>query len=146
MPSEPGIIDANVLVYAMDAEAVQHSAARALVEAARDGSAVLYVTSQIFCEFYSVVTNARRVAKPRSSAEALNAIAGFTAFLHVLPTPARAVVILIDLLRRKPVLGGDVFDLQLVATMQANNIHRIYTFNTEDFTAFSELSVIAPAV
>jgi predicted nucleic acid-binding protein len=29
MPVEPGIVDANVLVYALDADAPQHSAARA---------------------------------------------------------------------------------------------------------------------
>jgi len=46
------------------------------------------VTSQILCEFYSIVTNARRVPKPRSPADALQAIVGLLAFLHVLPTPA----------------------------------------------------------
>jgi hypothetical protein len=44
------------------------------------------------------------------------------AFLHVLPIPARAVEGWLDLLRRFPVIGGDIFDLQIVATMQANGI------------------------
>jgi predicted nucleic acid-binding protein len=48
------------------------------------------------------------------------------------------------LLQRHPVTGGDVFDLQLVATMQANDVQRIYTFNTGDFEVFPELAVIAP--
>ena len=38
-----------------------------------------------------------------------------------------------ELLQRHPVSGGDVFDLQIVATMQANGIERIYTFNRGDF-------------
>jgi predicted nucleic acid-binding protein len=67
MSVERGIVDANVLVYAMDADAPQHAASRALLEAARDPSTTLYVTSQVLCEFYSVVTNARRVPKPRSN-------------------------------------------------------------------------------
>jgi hypothetical protein len=41
-----------------------------------------------------------------------------------------------------PVTGGDLFDLQIVATMQANGIQRIYTFNTGDFEPFSELAVV----
>ena len=49
-----------------------------------------------------------------------------------------------SLLRRRPVTGGDVFDLQIVATMQANDIQGIYTFNTGDFDAFTELSVLTP--
>ena len=36
MSVEPGIVDTNVLVYALDADAPQHAAARALLEAARD--------------------------------------------------------------------------------------------------------------
>jgi predicted nucleic acid-binding protein len=60
MSVEPGIIDTNVLVYALDADAPQHLAARTLLETARHGSSTLYVTLQILCEFYSIVTNARR--------------------------------------------------------------------------------------
>jgi predicted nucleic acid-binding protein len=145
MPVEPGIVDTNVLVYALDADAPQHTAARALLEAARDeASATLFVTSQILCEFYSIVTNARRVPKPRSAAEATTAISGLLAFLHVPPVPTHAVDGLLDLLRRHPVTGGDVFDLHIVATMQAYDVHRIYTFNTADFAVFPELSIVTP--
>lgn len=144
MSFEPGIVDANVLVYAMDADALQHMPSRNLLEAARVSSTTLYVTSQILCEFYSIVTNGRRVRKPRTAEEALNAIAGLLAFLHVLPIPARAVEGWLDLLRRHPVTGGEVFDLQIIAAMQANGIHRIYTFNSDDFKVFPELAVLTP--
>ncbi len=144
MSIEPGIIDTNVLVYALDADAPQHAAARALLETAREAGATLFVTSQIICEFYSIVTNPRRVSKPRSAADAVTAISGLLAFLHVLPIPAPTVGGLLDLLRRHPVTGGDVFDLQIVATMQANGVQRIYTFNTADFEVFPELSIVTP--
>ena len=91
MPVEPGLADTNVLIYALDADAPHHMAARALLEAARDGEAALYVTPQILGEFYAVVTNARRVAKPRSPAEALDAISDLLSFLYVLPVPAHVV-------------------------------------------------------
>jgi len=71
MSVEPGIVDANVLVYAMDADSPQHVASRTLLDAARASSTSMYVTSQILCEFYSIVTNARRVPKPRSPEDAL---------------------------------------------------------------------------
>jgi len=64
--------------------------------------------------------------------------------LHVLPTPVRAVAGWMQLLERHPVTGGSVFDLQIVATMQANGIDRIYTFNGGDFTVFPELVVLTP--
>lgn len=117
---DPGFVDTNVLVYALDADSPNHAPARALLEAARDGSLTLYVTSQILCKFYSIVTNARRVAKPRSAAEALSALADLLAFLHVLPVPAHAVNKWMGLLHRHPITGGDVFDVQIIASMESN--------------------------
>ena len=134
-PAEPGVVDTNVLIFALDADSPHHKAARNLVEAARDGAITLYVTSQILCEF---------VAKPRGSAEALDVIAGLLSFLHVLPVLAHAVTGWMSLLRRCPVTGGDVFDLQIVATMLASDVSRIYTFNNAEFEMFSELAVISP--
>jgi toxin-antitoxin system PIN domain toxin len=144
MPFKPGLIDANVLVYALDADAPQHAASRALLESARAASTTAYLTLQTHCEFYSIVTNARRVSKPRSPADALSAISGLLSFVHVLPIPAATGDGLLDLLRRRPMTGGDIFDLHLVATMRANSIMTIYTFNRDDFEVFSELEVLTP--
>lgn len=144
MPLEPGIVDANVLVYAFDADALHHVASRNLLAEARGGNTTLYVTSQILCEFYSIVTNPRRVSRPRSAADAVAAIAGLLSFVHVLPTPARAVEGWLALLRRHPVTGADIFDLQIVATMLANGVQRLYTFNTTDFEPFTELKISTP--
>jgi predicted nucleic acid-binding protein len=118
-----------------------------LLDAARDSSVTLYVTSKILCEFYSVITNPRGVAAPCSSAEALRIISALLALpgIRVLPSPARAVTALIELLRRHPVIGGEVFDLHIAATMQANNVQRIYTFNAGDLQAFPGLIVVVPS-
>jgi predicted nucleic acid-binding protein len=143
MSVEPGIVDANVLVYAFDTSAPEHFASRAL-DAARTGATTLYVTSQVLCEFYSIVTNPRRVLKPRTVADAIAALTDLLSFLHVLPIPARTVEGWIELLRRHPVKGGAVFDLQLAAAMLANGIHRIYTYNTSDFQDVTDLTVSRP--
>jgi uncharacterized protein len=145
MPVEPGVVDANVLVYAFDTKAHQHVASRTLLDAGRTGATTLYVTLQVLCEFYSIVTNARRVLKPRSSTDALAAISDILGFLRVLPVPVTAIDGVMALLRRRPVTGGEIFDLQIVATMKLNGISRIYTFNTDDFEVFPELTVVNPA-
>lgn len=87
MSVEPGILDANVLAYAINADAPQHEASRALLEAARDPSIALYVTSQILCEFYSLITNPRRVTVASSPTEALRIMSALLALpgLRVLP-------------------------------------------------------------
>ncbi len=81
-----------------------------------------------------------------SSAEAVQIISDLLASpgMKVLPTPAQAVTGLMDLLKRSAVTGSDVFDLQIIATMQANKIHRIYTFNNGDFETFPEITVVTP--
>jgi len=146
MSPEPGVLDANVLAYAIDVNAPQRAASRALLEAAGDPSVTFYVKSQILCELYSVITNPRRVAVVSSPTEAVGIISAMLALpgLQVLPTPARAVAGWMRLLQRHPVTGANVFDLQIVATMQANGINRIYTFNADDFEVFPELVVLTP--
>jgi predicted nucleic acid-binding protein len=146
MSVEPGVLDTNIRAYAVNADAPQHPVSRALLDAAGDPSVTLYVTSQILCELYSLITDARRVAVVSSSVEALAIMSAMLALpgLYVLPTPARAVTAWMQLLKRHPVTGGDVFDLQIVATMQANGIQRIYTFNAADFKVFPELTVLTP--
>lgn len=144
MPVEAGVVDTNVLVYALDADAPHHASSRASLEAGRDGATALYVTSQILCEFYSVVTNARRVQRPRSPADALAAISSLFGFLVVLPVPTHAIEELLRLLRRRPAIGADVFDLQILTTMKVNGIARTYTFNGGDFTGFPEVDVLTP--
>ena len=144
MPVEPGVVDTNVLVYALDADAPKHAPSRALLEAGHDASTALYVTSQILCEFYSIVTNARRVQRPCSPADALAAISSLLGFLRVLPVPMHAIEELLRLLGRRPVIGADIFDLQILATMKVNGILRIYTFNGGDFTGFPEVDALTP--
>jgi uncharacterized protein len=146
MSVEPGFLDTNVLVYAVNTDAVQHPASRALLEAARDPATCLYVTSQILCEYFAVVTNPRRVSAPVSASDAIASIATMLRLpgLRVLPIPPDAVAGWMTLALSHSISGGDIFDLQIAATMQANGIQRIYTFNVGDFKKFSGVVVETP--
>ena len=141
-----GVVDANILVYAVNSDAPQHVASRQLLEGALDPTVKLYVTSQILCEFYSVITNPKRIAVASTSAEAVQMISDLLDLpgLQVLATPTQAVGELMKLPKRRPVTAGGVFDLQIIATIHDNNIRRIYTFNVDDFEAFPELLVVSP--
>lgn len=57
MKIEPGALDANILVYAVEASAPQHAVSRALIEAACNPTTAPYLTSQVLCEFYSTAAN-----------------------------------------------------------------------------------------
>ncbi len=142
------LVDTNVLVHSLSKESPNYRAARDLREQAQNATANLCVAPQIIAEFYAVVTNPRRVRAPFTSAEALEEIDKLLALpgLTLLSVPSDVVERFMQLLRRRPVLGRKVFDLQLVATMLGNGVRHIYTFNVKDFEPFQELEVLVPTV
>jgi len=143
---ELSVVDTNVLVYAIDAESEHHQDARAVLIRAADENAGLCVTPQILAELFAVVTSARRVRAPKAPADAVSVIEHILMLpgISLLPIPADVVPRWIDLVRRYPVTGQKVFDLQLVATLLGNGVKRIYTFNRSDFEPFSDLQILVP--
>jgi len=146
MPAELSLLDTNVLVYSVFGDSEKHIPARRLLEQAGDAAGGLCVCSQVLAEFFAVVTDPRRVSAPRQPEEALAVIEAILSLpgITLLPTPAETVHGWVALVRRQPVTGGRVFDAQLAATMLANGVIRIHTFNRADFARFSELEVITP--
>src|SRR5438067_1532221 len=102
MPSDPALVDTNVLVYAVFPATLNHSASRALVDAAKSAGANLFVAPQNLIEFFAVVTDPRRVTKPKTPDEALQAIDDILALpgLIVLPVLIDLVVRWMQLLRQ----------------------------------------------
>ena len=146
MPDDLALVDTNVLVYAHLPESEQHQASRSLLDRAQAGQVPLCVVSQVLAEFYSIVTNARRVEQPRQPAETLDAIDRLLRMpgMTVLPTPADLLTRLLSLLQQFPAVGAEVFDYQLAAAMLGHGVTRIYTFNTAHFERFPDLEVLEP--
>ncbi|MBI3797218.1 MAG: PIN domain-containing protein [Deltaproteobacteria bacterium] len=146
MTSERTFLDANLLVYALYRDMPQYPAARLVLERTQEENAALCVNSQVLAEFYAIITNPRRVTAPFSSGEALREVEKICSApgTIVLPQPVDAITRWIALLRRHPVTRKRIFDVQLVATMLANGITRIYTFNVRDFRPFPEITAIEP--
>jgi len=132
MSDEPALLDTNVLVYALFIESPHHATSRALITRAGKGDANLAIAAQALAEFYSIVTNSKRVTAPRKSEEAILAIEAYLALpgLRLLPQPSDLVTRWCELVRQHPVTGADVFDVPLIATMLGSGIRRICTFNS----------------
>ena len=143
---DPGLLDTNVLVYAVFPAAPQHAASRALVDTAKSPGANLCVAPQNLIEFYAVVTDPRRVTHPKTSDEALQAIDDILALpgLTLLPVPADLIARWEQLLRQNPAPRKRAFDSQLVATMLGSGVTKLHTFNTADFLAFGAIQVLMP--
>jgi hypothetical protein len=144
--AELALVDTNVLIYSLLQADPHHEASRALIERAQDGAVDLCVTPPVLSEFFSAITNPRQVTTPYSADEALTEIDAFLSIrgLALLPVPPDVVQRWTALVRRTPVIGPAVFDLQIAATMLGNGVRRIYTFNRADFARIAELEVMTP--
>ena len=146
MSDESAVLDTNILVFALFTDSAHHRAARALLESATEPTARLCVTAQVLAEFFSIVTNAKRVSLPHTPPEALEALRAITRLpgIKVLPTPPDVHTRWLALLKDHPVARARVFDLLLAATMLANDVRYIYTFNAADFEPLTDLRVHTP--
>jgi len=106
----------------------------------------LCFTSQVLAELFSIPTNPKRVSDPRTPEEAVAAIEAILAIpgVAVLAVPSDVTSRWLGLLRQRPVRGGAVFDLQLAATLVANGVRRLCTYNREEFEGLPDLKVFRP--
>ena len=143
------LLDSNILIYAEQEEAPQHEVAKSLRDRALRGDIPACVSPQVLTEFFSVVTNTRRqrVSDPLTVQEAIDQVRKYNESenLTVIYPGAGIVERVLSLLEAHPVSGRDIHDLHLIATMLSNGVTKIYTFNTKDFTPFSEIQVFAPS-
>jgi predicted nucleic acid-binding protein len=140
------LLDTNVLVYAADESSKFHDRSRNLLEQGLAGAITLCITPQNLSEFYAIVTDPKRVDNPRTQPEALAEIKKYLSsrkILKIYPGPELTGK-MIELLERYTVKRQEVFDLQLAATMLANGVSCIYTFNGKHFSKFSEIKVLEP--
>jgi len=140
------LLDTNILVYAVNSEAQHHSVSKDLLSRASAAGAALCVAPQNLTEFYAIVTDRRRVPKPVSPAEAVQAIKDLLAMpgLALLTVPVDIVNRWTELLQSRSVSSQHAFDVFLVATMLGNGVQRLYTFNVAHFQVFQEIEVHVP--
>jgi toxin-antitoxin system PIN domain toxin len=111
------LVDANLLLYAYDADSRQHEAARQWLEAALSGRDMVRFTWTTIWAFIRIATNARVFAQPLSSAEAHAAVAAWLDQPNagVLDPAERHLVILGLLLEEGQATGNLVMDAALAA-------------------------------
>lgn len=128
------LVDTNILVYVDDEESVYCSAARKFLEENLPGQK-LAISLQNITEYYSLVTNPKRVSKAITADMAKNRIKKWLeSGLYKIIVPNMATTItLLRLLENFSIIGPDIFDTSLAATMIDNQIDTIYTIDTRIF-------------
>jgi hypothetical protein len=140
------VVDTNVLVYAADESAPEHTRCRALVEGWRRRSGAWYLTWGIGYEFLRVVTHTRVLRHPWTMDEGVRFLAALqeSPGLDVLVPTDRHARVLADVVADVPGLAGNiVHDTQTAVLMREHGIRRICTRDT-DFHRFPFLEPIDP--
>jgi predicted nucleic acid-binding protein len=137
------LLDTNVLVYAVNESAPQHPACRRLVEAVKEKSVPGVLFPQILLEFYAIVTNHKRFAKPLDPATAGKQVEALRSFLPVISCGAEALEILFAKITEGET-GSGIFDAYLAAQMKASGISVVCTYNKAHFVNYRQLIVKYP--
>ena len=141
--SEPILFDSNVLVYAHNKDALFHSKAVKLITEVAKGGMFGILTSQNLLEFYSVITDKRRLSNPITPELATELVNQYLySPFEIIYPDINTNKIMIELLKKNQFKDGQIFDVYLVATMLSSNIKRIVTANVSDFKRFENISVL----
>lgn len=103
-----------------------------------------WVSRQILREYLAVTTRPHGAAAPLPIDAAVKDVRWFAQLFEVADEDAEVTGRLLDLLRTYPTGGVQVHDVNIVATMLANGVGRLATFNAADFARFAGLVAIEP--
>ena len=145
--NDRALVDTNVLVYAADTSSSFHERSRQLRDRGCRGDVPLVVTPQVLMACFAVLTSPRRVSSPRASEEARAEVEQYVRADHILKIYPESTALdrTVELLHHHPqVARQEIFDLFLVATMMANGVTRISTYNPQHFTRFAGIEVLTP--
>ncbi|MBI4652318.1 PIN domain-containing protein [Candidatus Desantisbacteria bacterium] len=143
-PEDVFFLDTNILVYAADTSSPFHSPSKKLRDRGIKGNLAICISPQVLCEFFTVVTDPKKVTNPKTSEEALKEITKYIEtdkFFKIFFTK-ESLKKTVELVEKYKIKKQEIFDIQIVATMLSNNITKIYTYNTEHFSKFKEIEVL----
>lgn len=138
------IVDANLLLYAVDSRSPFHSAAAAFLTGRLNGATRIGLPWPSLCAFLRLVTNPRVVGQPLAPATAWRVVEDWLDADPVwIPTPtARHAEVLGGLITRHHLGGGVIHDAHLAALAIEHGVP-VVSADT-DFARFPEVVWINP--
>lgn len=139
-------VDTNLLIPMHDQGAPDQERVKAAVDSLVAQGHRLVVGTQALAEFYSVVTNPRRVARPLSPDAAQQVCDGYLTSSEidvVSPTPQTCQAA-IRHAAQDGIRGPHIFDIQLAYALLAVGVQEIHTRNVKDFAGIEGLRVVDP--
>ena len=142
--AEPVFVDTNVLIYATQASSARYAVAQTLLHIPEAAGTPLWISDQILREFHAAVTRPQPAVPPMPMALAVEQVKFFSQRFWIAVDGPAVRAQLLALLDTYPTAGRQVHDANIVATMLANGIARLLTFNVADFRRFAGLITVEP--
>jgi hypothetical protein len=140
------LIDSNILVFAHNRQSPHHLKANLLLKNAvrleYDGC----ITHQNLLEFFSVITNPKRVEKQLEFTKAISLMEAYwnsSKIVKIYPTP-NTLSKALQLSKKYGLAKAEIFDCYLAATMIENGVFEIYTENISHFAKYPEIKAVNP--
>lgn len=138
-------VDTNVLVYASRPTAPMYPQAISSLYRLEGEGDELCISRQVLREYLATVTRPDASTVLLDLPDAAADTRRLTEIYTVLEDGPRATEHLLRLVCRFPTRGKRVHDTNVVATMLANGVTRLLTFNQSDFVRFGALiELVAP--
>lgn len=140
---ESVVFDSNILVYGHNSDSTFHHQALSLIKDVLAGNVEGVLTHQNLLEFYSIITDSRRVANPLHPGLALDLVKQYlNSPFRIIAPNENTVDVVFSLSSKLNIKDGQIFDIYLVATMLSHKISTILTTNIKDFEMMSGIKVI----
>lgn len=140
------LIDTNILVFAHNKQSPHHPKANQLLKNALKLEFVGCLTHQNLLEFFSVITNPKRVEKPLELSTAISVMEAYwesSKIVKICPTP-KTFSKTLQFSKKHGLAKAEIFDCYLAATMFENGVLEIYTENVSHFAKYPEIKASNP--
>jgi predicted nucleic acid-binding protein len=139
-------VDTNVLTRATIDAAPLHHEARTTLDNLWDAGAKLSFSYQVIREYVSNATRPQTYSPPLAMEVVLTQVESFHKSFLILPDSPAVLAKFLELVRKVPVGGKQIYDANIVATMLVYEIEELLTHNVKDFERFQPYIRIIPLV
>ncbi|MDB9526273.1 PIN domain-containing protein [Oscillatoria sp. CS-180] len=139
------LLDTNILVRASDEQARDRPLAINAVAHLLTQSHDCVLSPQVLVEFWAVATRPAEVnGLGWSVDQCQQEVEQFLGQFPLIEDKPESFRLWLTLVQRHKVVGKRVHDARLAATMLANDVSHIITFNLDDFASITEITPVHP--
>ena len=139
------IPDTNLLVYAYNKEAPQHTDARQWWENMKAGTESVGIPWVVSIGFIRLMTNPRVVSSPLSISDAVGHVQEWFKYEHITPlNPGTDHIRLLNQILQSEGRGGNLVTDAHIAAFAIEHQAEVHTYNVSDFARFTGVRWINP--